>query len=99
MQFSGKKGIAVFVLLVLGGVAVGFGSGLLIGRQYPAHRFERFGESRFLLDPTTGLVCDPFKDPKASTNPFDHAFDSSTAPKDANGFSIVQPSCPPACGK
>jgi hypothetical protein len=63
MQFTGKSGIAVFVLLITGGIVAGFGSGFLTGRQFPAHRFERFGDTRFLLDPTTGIVCDPFKNP------------------------------------
>jgi hypothetical protein len=58
MQFAGKKGIAVFIMLISGAVAAGFGSGLLIGRQFPAHHYERFGETRYLLDSTTGKVCD-----------------------------------------
>jgi hypothetical protein len=67
MQFTGKTGITVFALIVLAAVALGFGSGWLVGRQFPAHRFERFGETRFLLDPTTGKVCDPFKNPAGAT--------------------------------
>jgi len=67
MQFVGKKGIGVFVLLVFSAIAIGFGSGMLVGRQFPAHRFERFGETRFLLDPTSGKVCDPFKNPAGTT--------------------------------
>jgi hypothetical protein len=92
-------------LLVTACVVVGFGSGLLVGRQFPARRFERFGESRFLLEPATGKMCDPFKDPKA--NPIDQAL----APDpfvpygghatDSNGFPIVKPASnyPPPCGK
>jgi len=99
MQFMGSKGIAVFVLIVLCAVGVGFGTGLLVGRQYPAHRFEKFGDSKYLLDPTTGKVCDPFKDPSISSNPFDHAFDAATLPKDANGLPIIPSAYPPPCGK
>lgn len=98
MQFIGKKGIAVFVVLVITSVAVGFGSGLLVGRQFPAHRFERLGESWYVMDTTTGRVCNPFKDPTATTNPIDQGL---TGEKDANGFSIVKttPAYPPPCGK
>lgn len=71
------------------GVVFGFGCGVLTGRQFPAHHFERFGESRYLLDSATGKVCDPMRDPKA--NPIDE--------KDANGFTIVKPAYPPACEK
>jgi hypothetical protein len=99
MQFSGKQGIALFVAIVLGASGLGFGSGLLIGRHFPAHSFQRFGDSRYLLDPTTGKVCDRFKDPNESTNQFDHAFDAPQ--KYANGFQIVKPASnyPPPCGK
>jgi hypothetical protein len=96
MQFAGKSGIAVFVLLIAGGVAVGFGSGLLVGRQFPAHRFERFGETRFLLDPTTGKVCDPFKNPAgASAGP------SQQGESLDEYLKQFQPSSnyPPPCGK
>ena len=62
MQLTSKTAVwAIVVGLALG---VGFGSGLLVGRQFPSHRFERFGESRYLMEPATGRVCDPFKDPK-----------------------------------
>jgi len=56
MQFTGKRGIAVFVSVILGAGVVGFGSGLLVGRQFPAHRYEKFGNTSYLLDPTTGKV-------------------------------------------
>jgi hypothetical protein len=100
VQFAGKKGIAVFVLLVSGAVVIGFGSGLLVGRQYPAHHFERMGESWYVLDTTTGKVCSPFKDPRASTNLIDQALAGNTT-TDANGFTVVKPASnyPPACGK
>jgi hypothetical protein len=58
MQFTGKSGIAVFVLLILGAAGLGFGSGLLVGRQFPAHHFEKMENSHYLLDTSTGHVCD-----------------------------------------
>lgn len=99
MQFSGKQGIARFVVIVLGATSLGFGSGLLVGRRFPAHSFQRFGDSRYLLDPATGKVCDPFKDPKE--DPFAKYAVDPNAPKDANGFPLVKPASnyPPPCGK
>lgn len=98
MQFSGAKGIALFVVLLVGVCGVGFASGVLVGRQHPRHHFQPMGETKFVLDSTTGRVCNPFQDPSVSTNVFDHAFDPP--PKDANGFPLaLPPSYPPACGK
>ena len=71
MQFNGKIGIAIVVLLVFALVGLGFGSGFLIGRQFPAHRYERFAETRFLFDSATGQICDPLKE--ANRNPIDQA--------------------------
>jgi hypothetical protein len=85
-----------FVGIAIIACIVGFGSGLLVGRYHPAHNFQKFGESRFILDPATGKVCDPFKDSNASTNIIDQGL---TGAKDANGFPIVKPDYPPACGK
>jgi hypothetical protein len=98
MQFAGKKGTVLFISLLLVICAAGFGAGLLVGRHFPAHRFERFGNSRYVLETATGKICDPFKNPNESMNPFDHAFDPPDAPKDANGFPLIS-SYPPACGK
>lgn len=87
MQFTGQNRVAILGLAVFGVGALVFGSGVFVGRRFPSHRFEKFGETRYLLDATTGRVCDPFKDPKAdpfaqyrvkpnaSTNPFDHLTD------------------------
>jgi hypothetical protein len=59
-------------LLWVGAVAVALGVGFLAGRQLPAHHYQRFGESRFLLDTATGKVCDPMKNPPTLTpNPKD----------------------------
>jgi len=89
MQFTGKKGIALFVVLISGACVAGFGSGLLVGRQFPAHHFERFGNSSFLLDPATGRVCDPFKAPKTGNIVDDALSDARSG----------NPSGPPACEK
>lgn len=35
-----------------------FGSGLLVGRQFPAHHYEKIPESPYLFDSSTGHVCD-----------------------------------------
>jgi len=105
MQFTGKTGIAVFVLLVLGAVGLGFGSGLLVGRQFPAHRFERFGESWYVLDTTTGRVCNPLKDPNAPANIFDQGGSSPQPKSGAPDLSDLFPpnkstsNYPPPCGK
>jgi hypothetical protein len=90
MQFAGKKGIAVFFLLVSGAVVIGFGSGLLVGRQFPARRYEQFGSSLYLLDSTTGKVCNPLKDPKETSNLIAQGFGAPAA---------KYPDYPPACGK
>jgi hypothetical protein len=60
MQFVGGKGIALFIVIITGVSAVGVGSGILIGRQFPAHRFEQFGNTRYLVDSATGKICEPF---------------------------------------
>ena len=87
-------GIAIIACIV------GFGFGLLVGRQFPAHGYQKYGETRYLLDSSAGKLCDPFKDPKETDNIFDHAFDPSYKPQtDANGLPIVKPDYPPACGK
>jgi hypothetical protein len=36
-----------------------FIAGALVGRQFPAHRYERFGSTFYVLDVTTGIICDP----------------------------------------
>jgi hypothetical protein len=57
MQLTGAKGITIFVAIAVIACGVGFGSGLFVGRQFPAHRYERFGNSMYLLDSATGKVC------------------------------------------
>lgn len=46
-------------------VALGFG--FLAGRQFPAHHYQKYGETRFLLDTSTGALCDPVPPPKSPT--------------------------------
>jgi hypothetical protein len=59
-----------------------FAAGLFIGRALPAHRFERLGNSPYLLDTSTGALCNAFpattvKNPDgfdlANPNPIDQA--------------------------
>jgi hypothetical protein len=106
MQFTGSRGLVLFVTVVVLSCAVGFGSGWLVGRQYPTHSFQRFGESRYVLDLTTGRVCDPFKDPNsppgAGVPDLTDLFGSKPAPPTLPpGFVLdeKQPDYPPACGK
>lgn len=62
-----------------------FGAGFLIGRQIPAHHFERFGNTTYLVDTSTGLLCDalpPAGKPPAgfeivNPNPIDQALTGS----------------------
>jgi hypothetical protein len=91
-------------IIVVGGCAAGLGTGFLFGRYYPAHSFQRFGESRYLLDSTTGKICDPFKDPNANPADLSDLFGSSPPAKDANAslynaYGKSASSYPSACGK
>jgi hypothetical protein len=85
-------------------VVVGFGSGLLIGRQFPAHRYEKFGNTPYLLNPATGKVCNPFKDPLAKyqvstpENPIDKAVNPPTTDPFA-AYAVPASDYPPACGQ
>lgn len=98
VQFTGAKGITLFVAIIAVICLAGFGSGILVGRQFPAHSFQRLGDSRYLLDPTTGRVCDPFKDPQA--DPFaQFAVDPKTGKSPSEISGVVEPTYPPACGK
>jgi hypothetical protein len=88
MQFTGKKGIALFVVMIIGACIVGLGSGLIVGRQFPAHHFERFGNSSYLLDTSTGKICDLLKVKVTDI--------SKTSVDD---YLASKPSDPPACEK
>ncbi len=96
MQFAGKKGIALFILLVFTAIGIGFGSGLLVGRQFPAHHYERFGNSTYLLDSATGKVCDLGPLPAAQ----EAANRSDVSPQTTDFMrSLNPPNYPPPCGK
>jgi hypothetical protein len=105
MQFTGTKGVTLFVALVVGSCAVGFGSGLVIGRHFPARTFQKYGETRYLLDSASGKLCDPFKDPNA--NVIDQKLVGSPPPgfvlegtQNTDGtIKPIQSNYPPACGK
>jgi hypothetical protein len=72
------------------GSIVLFVAGLLIGREFPMHHYERFGQSPYLYDTSTGKICTPFKKPdtnlldesmKTPSNPFGFVpLDSNSAP-------------------
>jgi hypothetical protein len=84
---SAPKGSSIPMksLLMVGILSLlfGFSCGLFTGRLFPAHHFERFGESRYLLDSATGRVCDPL--PKPNVDP---ALTAVPPP----GFAIQSPS-------
>ena len=46
-------------ILIIGAITapILFCAGLLVGRQFPAHHYERFGTSVYLYDTSTGRVC------------------------------------------
>jgi len=44
------------------------GAGFLIGRHFPSHHFERFGDSAYLYDTSSGKMCNPFM--TQGENPF-----------------------------
>jgi hypothetical protein len=109
MQFEGKKGIALFIAIIAIACGIGFGSGLLLGRRFPAHSFQKFGQ--YLLDPTTGHVCDPFKDPKSDQiveairkdKWAQYMVDPTTgkipSESEISAAAAGGPTYPPACGK
>ncbi len=54
-----------------------FTAGLFIGRAIPKHHFERFGNSPYLFDTSTGYVC-------KAVGPSTSEIIDSMVPKDAN---------------
>lgn len=42
------------------GAVLLFGSGVLVGRQFPAHHFERVPNTPYLFDSSTGHMCHTF---------------------------------------
>ncbi|MDR3711170.1 MAG: hypothetical protein P4L51_00015 [Puia sp.] len=96
MEFTGAKGITLFAAIAVIACGVGFGSGFFIGRQFPAHRYERFGNSTYLLDSATGRVCNLDLLPglkEATSNP-----GAQAEPSDF--LKSLNPSAyPPPCGR
>lgn len=64
--------IWLFVLVSTGSLAVGFGSGFLIGRFFPAHHFEHVagGPDYMLLDTATGKPCMTRRVMRPPANPY-----------------------------
>jgi hypothetical protein len=67
-----------------------FGGGLLVGRQFPAHHYERLGQTAFLYDTTSGKTCNPFKD----DNPY-AAYQGQASQSDGAKFGDNLPKCDP----
>ena len=86
--------------IIAGALAVClFGGGFLLGRALPAHRFERFGNTSYLLDPASGKVCDPlFKATEPSIYE-QQGVAPGMFPAPPPGFTIVRikDAYPPAC--
>jgi hypothetical protein len=97
--------ISALIACGAGLVLVAFGSGLVLGRQFPSKRFERFWETRYLLNANSGKLCDPFKDPNANPANLSDLFPSKDAqsasanPIDQAITGVWKTSYPPACGK
>jgi hypothetical protein len=73
--------------------ALSFGICVTVGRQFPVHHYQRFGESNFLFDPATGKMCNPFRNPQVeASNTIDWAITGSV---DKNGYPIVKTPPPP----
>jgi hypothetical protein len=71
-----------------------FSGGLLVGRQYPAHHYERFGASALLLDTSSGRVCDPFLKSQPSVKAADP---QSSDPWEAAAAKLEKESPTPPC--
>ena len=79
-------------ILITGAIAVPilFCSGLLVGRQFPAHRFVRIEGSPYLYDSATGKTCNFLKNPKETSNLIDQGMGSPAAK-----YHDYPPSCAP----
>lgn len=111
MEFSGRRFLWMCGAALILAVSLGFGSGLLVGRQFPARHFERFGNSSYLLDPSTGRICDPFKDPSGvagkpppgfvleGTQSANASQNASKPAPDLSDLFGSKPSGPPSCKK
>jgi hypothetical protein len=46
-------------LLAVVCVVLAFIGGFALGRHFPVHHYQRFGDTRFVFDTATGKICDP----------------------------------------
>jgi hypothetical protein len=69
-----------------------FGTGFLLGRQNPAHHFERLG-SRDLFDTTTGHVCNVYPPPQDAAPPATDPYGGLDLPHAAKDEKSSFPSC------
>lgn len=94
-----RRSLAVAILSgvwLFGAVA-----GWIFGRQMPAHHFERFGNTSYLLDPGNGRVCDPMPKFIAPSIYEQQGVTPGAFPPPPPGFTIVpiKDAYPPPCGK
>ena len=47
------------LVLATGLSVVAFAGGFLTGRMFPTHHYEKFGSGPYVLDSSTGKICDP----------------------------------------
>lgn len=99
MQLDRNKAIAVCVGVVV--CAVCFGSGLLVGREFPARHYERFGNTSYLLNTSTGKVCDPMFKATAPSVYEQQGVAPGSFPAPPPGFTIVpiKNTYPPSCSE
>ena len=100
-QSARTSRIALFVAVLFCVCAIGFGGGLLVGRQFPAHHYERFATTSYLLDPSSGKVCDPMFKTTAPSVYEQQGVSPGSFPAPPPGFTIVpiKDAYPPACDK
>ena len=100
MQLSGRTlGLCLIGSVVA--VAVGFGCGFLTGRHFPIRHYEKFGATSYLLDPSTGKVCDPIFKATAPSVYEQQGVAPGSFPAPPPGFTIVpiKDTYPPSCGE
>ena len=87
-------------ILIIGAIAapILFCSGLLVGRQFPAHHYERFGDSVYLYDTSSGRVC-TIKHPQSIGDLWGPPPKDATGTPDPYAKYIVTPSPYPVCGE
>jgi hypothetical protein len=83
--------------VLVGCTVLGIGFGVLIGRAFPAHRYERIGESWYLLDTATGRICNVSIDPNKPANLIDQTLKNNKGNSDENLLVPNQAPYPPPC--